>query len=154
MSSREEWQCWTEKYCSCRGQVLGHVGLDLYQVFLRLTAVFAGLSQTAWCSSNSVWLHSLWYRKGGRCLSSAPGCEALVWGLPYNSPGDLVEGRLPPSPSRDSACMCLCLKSAWSNPGQTHFPWIPESLKVLTHWKTRMIIKQGYIASHQKEIRR
>lgn len=31
----------------------------------------------------------------GRCLSFAPGCEALVWGLPYNSPGDLVEGRLP-----------------------------------------------------------
>lgn len=29
-------------------------------------------------------------QEGSRCLSPAPGYEALVWGLPYNFPGDLL----------------------------------------------------------------
>lgn len=102
--------------------------------------MFAGLSQTAWCS-NSVWPHSPWYRKGAD-VSALPQAVRPLSGAFLTTPqGTLLKADYP-SPNRDSACMCLCLKSASSNPGQTRFPWIPKSLKALTKdWKTGTIIR-------------
>lgn len=56
-----------------------------------------------------------------------------------------------PSPNRKLLCVCVWKAHQVIQAKQTRFPWIPESLKVLTRWKNRIIIKQGHITVHQKE---
>lgn len=111
--------------------------LDLYHVALKpqLCLLDCSKESSAAFGLNKLRLpnDSLVPEKG-RCLSPAPGYEALVWALSYNFPGDFSfkTDRRPPPTHHDSARVNVCTLRQTSNSSQANSLWMLESLKEVT----------------------